>query len=129
MRQGSSRLTKSQSFSKREGAVLGNLFRVWSSRGSVTPSVGCPGAEAMIASLWIAVAAAKAEPPVRLILDTDMGGGACRDVDDVVALCTLQQWKISQHTHTHQCFRVIVRAQQWVSLLFRRGDGACELCI
>ena len=27
--------------------------------------------------------------PVRLILDTDMGGGACRDVDDVVALCTL----------------------------------------
>ena len=27
--------------------------------------------------------------PVRLILDTDMGGGACRDIDDVVALCTL----------------------------------------
>ena len=25
--------------------------------------------------------------PIRFILDTDMGGGACRDVDDVVALC------------------------------------------
>ncbi|EOD15514.1 hypothetical protein EMIHUDRAFT_245775 [Emiliania huxleyi CCMP1516] len=25
--------------------------------------------------------------PVRLILDTDMGGGACQDVDDVAALC------------------------------------------
>jgi len=28
-------------------------------------------------------------PAVRLILDTDMGCGACRDVDDVVALCAL----------------------------------------
>ena len=26
-------------------------------------------------------------PAIKLILDTDMGGGACRDVDDVVALC------------------------------------------
>ena len=36
--------------------------------------------------IWLAACAAA---PVRLILDTDMGGGACRDVDDVVALCTL----------------------------------------
>ena len=36
---------------------------------------------------WSAVARSAA--PVKLILDTDMGGGACRDVDDVVALCTL----------------------------------------
>ena len=39
---------------------------------------------------WLGVSAlARAAAPVRLILDTDMGGGACRDVDDVVALCTL----------------------------------------
>jgi hypothetical protein len=25
--------------------------------------------------------------PVKLIVDTDMGGGGCRDVDDVAALC------------------------------------------
>ena len=37
---------------------------------------------------WSAVARSRGAP-VRLILDTDMGGGACRDVDDVVALCTL----------------------------------------
>ena len=37
---------------------------------------------------WSAVARFSGAP-VRLILDTDMGGGACRDVDDVVALCTL----------------------------------------
>jgi len=39
---------------------------------------------------WLGLtAAAVARSPVKLILDTDMGGGACRDVDDVVALCTL----------------------------------------
>ena len=32
---------------------------------------------------------AQSASPVRLILDTDMGGGACQDVDDVVALCAL----------------------------------------
>ena len=37
---------------------------------------------------WSAVARFSGAP-VRLILYTDMGGGACRDVDDVVALCTL----------------------------------------
>ena len=25
--------------------------------------------------------------PVKLIVDTDIGGGGCNDVDDVVALC------------------------------------------
>ena len=39
--------------------------------------------------LLLASAAASRPAPVRLILDTDMGGGACRDVDDVVALCSL----------------------------------------
>ena len=40
---------------------------------------------------WLGVSAlARAAAPVRLILDTDMGGGACRDVDDVVALCRKQ---------------------------------------
>ena len=39
--------------------------------------------------IMLLVAAASVASPVRLILDTDMGGGACRDVDDVVALCTL----------------------------------------
>ena len=34
-----------------------------------------------------AATVALAAPPVKLVLDTDMGGGACRDVDDVVALC------------------------------------------
>ena len=39
---------------------------------------------------WLGLSAvARAAAPVKLILDTDMGGGACRDVDDVVALCTL----------------------------------------
>ena len=39
---------------------------------------------------WLGVSVlARAAAPVKLILDTDMGGGACRDVDDVVALCTL----------------------------------------
>ena len=43
--------------------------------------------------------------PVRLILDTDMGGGACRDVDDVVALCTLHAMmdngEVGSPTRTH----------------------------
>ena len=46
-------------------------------------------AQAMVPA-WLGVSVlARAAAPVRLILDTDMGGGACRDVDDVVALCTL----------------------------------------
>ena len=28
-----------------------------------------------------------ASPPVKLIIDTDIGGGGCNDVDDVVAVC------------------------------------------
>ena len=30
-------------------------------------------------ALWIATSMAGVPPPVKLILDTDMGGGACRD--------------------------------------------------
>eukprot|EP01051_Picozoa_sp_SAG22_P010248 SAG22_NODE_910_length_6547_cov_2.044975_2_plen_109_part_00 len=32
-------------------------------------------------------AAAKPSVPVKLIIDTDIGGGGCNDVDDVVAVC------------------------------------------
>lgn len=32
-------------------------------------------------------ALALAAPPVKLIIDTDIGGGGCNDVDDVVAVC------------------------------------------
>ena len=32
-------------------------------------------------------AAAWAAGPVKLIIDTDIGGGGCNDVDDVVAVC------------------------------------------
>ena len=40
------------------------------------------------AMLLLAASASVSRPaPVKLVLDTDMGGGACRDVDDVVALC------------------------------------------
>ena len=40
---------------------------------------------------WLGVSVlARVAAPVKLILDTDMGGGACRDVDDVVALCRKQ---------------------------------------
>ena len=34
-----------------------------------------------------ALLAAAAYAPVRLVVDTDMGGGGCRDVDDVAAVC------------------------------------------
>ena len=37
--------------------------------------------------LWLLFALPAA--PVRLILDTDMGGGPCQDVDDVGTLCML----------------------------------------
>ena len=42
----------------------------------------------LLVAFWLVASTARAAP-VKLILDTDMGGGACRDVDDVVALCTL----------------------------------------
>lgn len=52
------------------------------------PPRGTLGARMLPA--WLGLSAvARAAAPVKLILDTDMGGGACRDVDDVVALCTL----------------------------------------
>ena len=45
---------------------------------------------------WLGVSVlARAAAPVKLILDTDMGGGACRDVDDVVALCTLHAMMVN----------------------------------
>lgn len=75
----------------------------------------------MIAILWPAVACAAAAP-VRLILDTDMGGGACRDVDDVVALCTLnalmdngevELLAVMQDTAPPQCAGVISAINHW----------------
>ena len=52
-------------------------------------------ARAMVPA-WLGVSVlARAAAPVRLILDTDMGGGACRDVDDVVALCTLHAMMVN----------------------------------
>ena len=48
-----------------------------------------PRAACLIVAWLAASLARRPTSPVRLILDTDMGGGACRDVDDVVALCTL----------------------------------------
>ena len=35
----------------------------------------------------LALTRATAPPPVGLIIDTDIGGGGCQDVDDVVAVC------------------------------------------
>jgi inosine-uridine nucleoside N-ribohydrolase len=37
--------------------------------------------------VWLGSAVAVAHAPVKLIIDTDIGGGGCNDVDDVVAVC------------------------------------------
>ena len=37
--------------------------------------------------LLTTVGAVGAVEPVKLIIDTDIGGGGCRDVDDVAAVC------------------------------------------
>lgn len=43
---------------------------------------------ALLAAGWLATAAAAAAATAtKLIIDTDIGGGGCNDVDDVVALC------------------------------------------
>ena len=42
--------------------------------------------QVVVASLLVTAIAAE---PVKLILDTDMGGGPCKDVDDVGTLCML----------------------------------------
>ena len=43
-------------------------------------------AVAVVATLTLADTTRGAQP-VRLIIDTDIGGGGCNDVDDVVAVC------------------------------------------
>ena len=40
-----------------------------------------------LAPALLLVAAAAAGPPTKLIIDTDIGGGGCKDVDDVGAVC------------------------------------------
>ena len=37
--------------------------------------------------LWTGVTVTSSSTPVPLIVDTDIGGGGCQDVDDVAALC------------------------------------------
>jgi len=47
-------------------------------------------AKAAVAALFAAATAAAgraAAEPVKLIIDTDIGGGGCRDLDDVCAVC------------------------------------------
>ena len=44
-----------------------------------------PGRDYMLSALTLLAAAASST--VKLIIDTDIGGGGCNDVDDVVALC------------------------------------------
>ncbi|KAK3273444.1 hypothetical protein CYMTET_18313 [Cymbomonas tetramitiformis] len=41
----------------------------------------------VVVRLLVGVVIATARTPVRLILDTDIGGGGCMDVDDVAAIC------------------------------------------
>ena len=38
-------------------------------------------------ALWTGAAVTSSSTPVPLIVDTDIGGGGCKDVDDVAALC------------------------------------------
>ena len=40
----------------------------------------------LVASVLASAAPPPAHAPVRLIIDTDIGGGGCNDVDDVVAV-------------------------------------------
>ena len=41
----------------------------------------------MMLQLLSTLTAVMAASPVKLIIDTDIGGGGCRDVDDVAAVC------------------------------------------
>jgi inosine-uridine nucleoside N-ribohydrolase len=41
----------------------------------------------MALAMAIALQATAASPQLKLIIDTDIGGGGCKDVDDVVAIC------------------------------------------
>ena len=41
----------------------------------------------VLAALLLAAAPALVPPAIKLIIDTDIGGGGCNDVDDVVAVC------------------------------------------
>lgn len=41
----------------------------------------------IVAAALLLAAPALAPPPTKLIIDTDIGGGGCNDVDDVVAVC------------------------------------------
>ena len=41
----------------------------------------------MLKALALVGGIASAAIPVKLIIDTDIGGGGCKDVDDVAAIC------------------------------------------
>jgi hypothetical protein len=58
-------------------------LRVWKSRGTYQPQ---PARFTLSTDDHAALVAVPADP-VKLIIDTDIGGGGCNDVDDVVAVC------------------------------------------
>ena len=69
-----------------------------------------------------AATAAAAKAPVKLIIDTDIGGGGCNDVDDVVAVCIshaleqrgeLELLAIVQNTAPLQCAGAISVLNTW----------------
>eukprot|EP00966_Prymnesium_polylepis_P137852 3185830-Prymnesium_polylepis.1 len=77
-----------------------------------------------LAALQLIIAAAQ---PVKLIIDTDIGGGGCNDVDDVVAICiahALEQrgeaelLAIVQDTAPLKCAGVIGVLNHW----YQRSD-------
>jgi hypothetical protein len=70
----------------------------------------------------VMLALARRVPPVKLIIDTDIGGGGCNDVDDVVAVCighALEQrgdtelLAIVQNTAPIECMGAISVLNTW----------------
>ena len=76
----------------------------------------------VMAAALAAVLRSATAPPVRLIIDTDIGGGGCNDVDDVVAICIghameqrgeLELLAIVQDTAPPQCAGAISVLNTW----------------
>lgn len=58
-----------------------------SCRGGVQTSCRSSKTWVLAVALIGRLVQASATPPLKLIIDTDIGGGGCNDVDDVVAIC------------------------------------------
>ena len=61
-----------------------------SCRGGVQTSCRSSKTWVLAVALIGRLVQASATPPLKLIIDTDIGGGGCNDVDDVVAICEPQ---------------------------------------